>query len=550
MELFDIYIIAEVVILSAALWFVAGYAEKVVTQRWRILYFLPFLLCIFLTAGIGFEISMLGAYIAAALPLAGFVRDSKKVRRICCIAACGLSLTALPVCLLNGNYRAFDYTKDFETGFTAMRNRYVLSEYKDVEWDSLYREYRPKFAAAEDDIDAYIAWSEFCAEFHDGHVGYVPETKTEEEEDAFKESVFMRLGANDYGLCLLTDSEGRAAAVNVDESLSSLGIKNGTIITAWDGKDVFEAAKESPLFRILSFPDKDNELFYLPACAAGFGGESVTVSFLDDSGKERSAQLPLLGGYYKRFKSALETVKQGYPAANFGWEELSDSTVLLRIKLMSFDKSSSRTEDYSDMKSQLKSVCEEQLANGKTNLVIDLRGNGGGSGQLVKALGETFAPVGTHFYCCDGVWDSEEMRYLYDEESKTYPTSVENTFVGEDCWRGNQIVVLVNSDSVSAADHLNMILQGKDNITIMGFTESTGSAQGVGSMGLTRGILSFSGSLVLNRDGTPFVDAGTDRESGNDIDIRVPLDEAAITALYDRGEDYLLEKAMEYLSQQ
>ncbi|MGN1120540.1 MAG: S41 family peptidase, partial [Oscillospiraceae bacterium] len=357
---------------------------------------------------------------------------------------------------------------------------------------------------------------------------------------------YKRLGVNDYGLSMLTLSDGSAAAVNVDASLNSLGIHNGTVITAWDGEDVFAAAENSVVFSCVCYPDIDNEKFFLPAFAACTGGETVSVSFIDDGGSERTETLRLLGDGYDRLNDTLKAVTQGYPAANFEWADIDESTVLLRIKAMQFDSKSSQSENYDRMKQQLTEACAENLQNGKTNLIIDLRSNSGGSGLLVKALGEVFSPPGEHFYCCDGTWDTKTLSYRYDEDSGTFPISATNTFVGENRWQGNKILILVNSDSISAADHLVTIMRGLENVTVMGFTETNGSAQGVGQLPLERGTLSFSGSLVLNADGTPFVDTGADRESGNDIDIRVPLDSQAVTAIFDKGEDYLLSKAVEF----
>ena len=75
----------------------------------------------------------------------------------------------------------------------------------------------------------------------------------------------------------------------------------------------------------------------------------------------------------------------------------------------------------------------------------------------------------------------------------------------------------------------------------MGFTKAAGVGQGVYGIDLENGSLQYSSSVLLNKDGSIFIDAGTDHITGDDIDIKVPLDEEAFRALFDEDRDYLLE---------
>ena len=53
---------------------------------------------------------------------------------------------------------------------------------------------------------------------------------------------------------------------------------------------------------------------------------------------------------------------------------------------------------------------------------------------------------------------------------------------------------------------------------------------------------------MLDRDGSIFIDAGTDKHSTDDIDIKVPFDDKAIHAIFDEDKDYLLDLALERLA--
>lgn len=539
----DIIFLVMELLLAGGLFVLAGIAAKYISPKWRICYAVPLVFCIIMLAFGGFEKYLIGAYIGSVLMLAGFFTDKAKIRKITAVIAALGIVVSVPLCTLAKDYRAADYVKDFEKGFRIMREHYILAEYKGIDWDVLYDEYYPKFrqATAENDaVQNQILWMEFCAEFRDGHVGYMS------SDESLLEKAEETLSGNDYGLSMMTLSNGRTVAVNVDETLLQHGIHNGTIILSWDGGSPESLAERSHFFNASQFADNDNRDFYRAVCAAGVGGDSVTVRFINDSGAEQTAVLPKLGNYSARLKKTLETVNQGIEAGHMSWTELDEKTVCLRIKMMAYDSRTAQNEDYSMMKENIENKLAELNENGFDRLVIDLRGNGGGSGIMVRTLAEIFAPEGEHYYCTDGKWDDENRRYSVDENGNFVP-DIDNMYTGEDKWLGKPIVILVNSDSASAADHFVKVMRGFENVTVMGFTKSNGSAQGVGSVVLDNGSLCFSSSLILNKDGSIFIDAGADGICGNDVDIKVPFDEDAVRVLFDNGGDYVMQKALEYL---
>ncbi|MBQ2823256.1 MAG: peptidase S41 [Oscillospiraceae bacterium] len=539
MNYFDILFIALNTAAAAGLYFLAGYAVRVLSCKWRVCYIIPALICLVLMVLKGREISLLPAYIGALIPIAGFIKDNEKIRKSASIISAVLTVAAVPVCLLNDGYRAIDYVKDFKDGFNCMKKHYVLAEHKNVDWDSLYDEYLPQFKAVDDDVENYIAWLKFCAEFHDGHVGFAPDDT--DIEDAVNERVF----GNDYGLSLVTLSDGRIAAVNVDETLAEYGISTGTIITEWDGTDPLEAAEKSEAFSAKGFADRDNEAFYKAVFAAGTGGDSVTVGFIDESGNEKEAVLPKLGFYADRAEKTIEILNGGVETGHLMWVEINEKTACLRIKAMMFDSDSDKTGDFSKMKNGIIEKVDEYRAENFENIVLDLRDNVGGSSDVVKVIAEIFSPEGEHYYATDGKWDDEAGCYLTDKATGKFVEGKENFYTGENLWGHGKVIILVNANSVSAADHLTMIMRGHENVTVVGFTEPNGSAQGIGGIELESGQFIFSNALLLDENGDVFIDSGANYESGNDIDVRVLLDEAAVTALFVNGEDYLMQKALE-----
>ena len=83
----------------------------------------------------------------------------------------------------------------------------------------------------------------------------------------------------------------------------------------------------------------------------------------------------------------------------------------------------------------------------------------------------------------------------------------------------------------------------------MGFTEPNGSAQGVSSINSESGMLILSSSAILDKDGSIFVDSDESRQSGDDLDIRIPFDETAVHEIFDEDNDYIMDKAMEQMKE-
>ena len=53
---------------------------------------------------------------------------------------------------------------------------------------------------------------------------------------------------------------------------------------------------------------------------------------------------------------------------------------------------------------------------------------------------------------------------------------------------------------------------------------------------------------MLNKDGSVYIDSGTDVQSDIDVDIKVPFDEKALTEIFDNGSDHLMNVSLEYLA--
>lgn len=540
----DLIIVAFGIVWSVVLFFAAGYANEAPNSKWKLLFIVPGFVCMVLSGLSGFEISMLPAYVSVIILAAGFFKESKRFRQMLCIPAILLLLAAIPMCVFNTGYRAPEYTKDFKKAFSVMKEHYVLSEYKKIDWDRLYETYLLQFQEADkhhDEVEINIIWQRFCQEFHDGHVGW------QSFGSGIMEETADRMFGSDYGLSLMTLENGDTVAVNVEEGsvLREAGIVNGTVVTAWNQVPIEDLVKNTNV-RISTFPDEKNEHFYRALTAAGTGDESVTITFLDKDGKICNVEAPKLGSYAKRLEETVRIINGGVKMGNMEWSFPADNTACLRIKQMMYDSVSYDEGDHTEMKEKLRERILKLRETGTNKLIIDLRDNAGGSMQFVLAVAQLLAPKGGHSYIYEAVWDENTKEYKRDADGN-YIVGKGITYQGEDLMAGGEIIILVNAATISAGDHLTMLLSEFDNVTVMGFTPSSGSGQAVNSIRFDYGILTYSDVPCLDSEGNIFIDTDFSRQSNMPLDVKVPFDQKAVTALFDEKKDYLLEIAVDVL---
>ena len=545
LETLDIVTLVLLPLMSGGLWYMADHADRVKNSKWRLLWLIPMASCFLIVYVAGVEKLLIPAYIGAVILGAGFFIPKIKTRR----AASGLSwvlvLISLPLCLFNKAYRSVDYVSDFKEGFESMKAHYVLTEHKQVDWDALYEKYLPEFKAANkahDKVANEIAWYKFCAEFHDGHVNFGSDEKT-------RDAAYSRLSGIDHGLVICTLSDGRTVAAEVDSSLNALGIHNGTEIISWNGMKPAEADELNEMKQLFSFADADNQKFFEGTFAAGTGGDSVEAVIKDYSGNIKTVVLDKISDdYYNRAKEVYDKLLKGKNVGHMTLTKINDTTVCLRIKTMNFD-SISEKDKHKKMKDELREQILDAKKEGVRDIIIDIRENNGGSGTMVKAIGELFAPEGEYYYVSDAYFDHDKKCYVKEGDGK-WKVAGDVYVDGENILGDDgRIILLVGSHSVSAADHLTKLMSGFENTTVMGFTGPLGSAQGVSPIKLKSGMFSYSSSLMLNKDGTVYIDCGTDYKADDDAEVIVPFDEKAFREIFDEDNDYLMDTAVKYLEE-
>jgi fumarate reductase subunit C len=586
-----IFIIIEFA-LMILLFIIAKYSVKRPSNRWRLLYAAPVFVAIIVAICEGFDVYHAGIYFASALPLWSLFLEEKKVRAKQLIATCSALIIAanLVVICVAPNYHKVSYLKDFEQGFETMREHYVLTQEKEIDWDRLYAKYHPMFEAVEekqDYVENYKAWQCFTTEFFDGHVGY--------EMDGEKKllDAICRSYGNDYGLSLARMTSGEFVAINVegyersysiegakeDElglysvkkkflsqnasadrlTLKNAGITNGTVITKWNGKAI-DAYFDEVDYYFDQYPVRENEAFYQPIYVAGIGSDmaygetyvpgkdgkaspSVSISFLDENGMERTVEAPCLGSYAPRMLDTFGKLGDGLNITNLNWQEVSTDTYAIRISEMSYDQETYGGTDYQELTEKLR---EEVLALkdvGVKTLIFDLRSNCGGSPYFVEAIAKLFAPKGEHLSYYSAVINEKTASYERGADGK-YQKGVVSAYEGEDLWHDGEILLLVNASTVSAGDDMVYMMGEYPNVKVTGFTRSNSSCQAVIGITLDAGRLAFSAVPNLLPSGEVAIDTFADHVGRTPFDELVPFDQEAVKVIFDQGEDYLLSYIM------
>ena len=542
MNIYYLVLILGSILLYAGLIAVAKYSEKILSPYWKVLYLLPVGLTLCLLSYAGFTAVLIPVVLGVLAVMAGFVTEKGKIRTYLCVFGVLMSVISGILQVTLKGYGSKDYADNFDKAFAQIKENYILAEYKDIDFDELYKEYYPMFEQAKRDKDPVqnsVIWARFALEFHDGHVGYACG-----DEEIVKEAEHRMYG-NDYGLSVMRLSDGRFVAVNVEEDLAPLS--NGCEILAWNGEnpESILAVVDNPIMCIPNMPVLENENFYKPLLIGGIGGETVRVTYLNSDDNEAEVTLTDRGFYSDRLKETIEIIDRAVDdIGTLTWKEVDESTCLFRIKQMAANLDSYGKNEYDALKNSMRAQMLTYKEQGYDTLVFDIRNNTGGDPYMIMAMASLVLPQGEQYYCSTAAFNEETFEYEQNADG-SFATGEQLIISGEDIWNHGRIIVLVNASSISAADHFTCLLDRCPNATIMGFTSTNSSGQAVNGINISENEqFAYSAVPAIDADGGVFVDAGADRISKVGIDKIVDFDEQAVKALFDEDKDYILDYAL------
>ena len=436
-----------------------------------------------------------------------------------------------------GNFSHPGYEKSMAGLINELEKNYVLRDYKEIDFDHLREVYIPMAAEAEKnkDEEAFAeAVANLCYEFHDGHLSL----RITDEELSWK--VAEKMAGNDYGFSMIRTDDGKTVVILADENTDAYakGIRNGVVVTAWDGVPIDEALAEVRCVQFsiytVAYPIAENEDVVKPIFLAGKGGDTVKVRFIDESGAEKEVSVNKTGSYLGRFNTAIYPLTEKWSNEFGSAFMLDDHCGYICIPRESFDDakdiSAALVDEYPEVRELLISRIEGLKAQGMDRLILDIRGNDGGIDVVYEEVVSLFAK-------------EQMVSYGAFYDGKTYKKSEHWswTIVPDGRYSDIPVVVLVNAGCASSGDMLAYRLSQCPNITMMGITTTWGSAQSLGGECLLSGgsiVVRYPLIATLDVNGQIIVDAGKDRKSSIELDEKIPLDSKAVKIMYEMDADY------------
>ena len=439
------------------------------------------------------------------------------------------------------NYTWKSYTGSFHALIREMERSYVLKEWKDIDFSALEEKYMPQVREAERESDpAKFADSVimFCNELHDGHVSVYTDYDREKYASVFE--------LKDYGLSMTKLDSGEVIAVCTAKEVHSLGITDGTVITEWNGKPVLQAAEEK--IPGCGQPVRSNAEMIALFELAGSGGESVEVSFIDETDTEKTVTLSALynehtyDDAYDRF-SHMPKKYSDLITSNYHAEMLDDKCGYFVLSAETIENVVSDNICFYAGKSRSKSrmfrgKLRKLREQGMEYLVIDMRNNMGGNSAVGAELCAMFTKENMYSMGLGERKDGKNIRLT------------ENIIRGDGEFADIKVVVLTNFECISAGDVTARDLSKLPNVTLAGITDPNGSGQVTGGCCVLSDSIvcvNYPIGLALDKNGDPDIDTRADQISRDPVEVRIPFDYDAAMKIFRDKEDYELEWAVDYL---
>lgn len=438
------------------------------------------------------------------------------------------------------DFSKLSWTDAFEQLHTQISAKYPFTEWKNIDWDDLYTQTASRIAQAEteNDISAYyLALREYVYAIPDAHV------------QIGGPDFGLRKAAvgGEYGFGIIGLDDGRVIANMLleDGPASKAGMDWGAEILAWNEMPIHEAlAKTSTIWA--QYPQATNEGRLIEQCrflVRDPARTEITLIFQNpDENEPQTVRLIAVPkqtetknneslseeDLHKIFSAPVE-----YEILSNGYGYISISGFMPTLGGLNparlFDK-----------------AIEEFIKAEVSSIIIDVRANGGGLDGLVPKM------VG-HFYNESGFY---EYISVYNVKSGEFVIDPKQTLTIEPRapYFAGPVVVLVNNHTASTAEGIPMSIQPLFQGYVVGIYGTNGSFAagnpGENLFQMPEGLaVNFLGGRALDQDQTIQVDSNADGMGGITPDIRVPLTEENVRAMYVDGVDIVLETAISTLDE-
>jgi C-terminal processing protease CtpA/Prc len=422
------------------------------------------------------------------------------------------------------DYTGLSYTEAFDALVSDMQTTYAFTEYKNVDWDALIEEFRPRFeeADASGDPTAYaFALRDFTWSIPDGHIGMSSVPPLDED---FTTQTSGGLGMS---LAELTDGPVIVSFVLPGGPADEAGIQIGAEITEINGEAIDNAISASvpysspfsndvnrrlqQLRYVIRFPlDTDVEVTYQnPGADEPDTAELTTVD-------ER--QSFSYSSFYRGVTGTEPPVQYEFLDSGYGYVKINSffENAVLTVQTLEY---------FINLANQY----------GVPGIIIDLRQNGGGSGLLADSMAGYFFPEefvnGYTAYYSD-----EAGEFVAQEDAPTYTYPAPENFQ-----YGGEVVLLTGPACASACEFFSYNMTHDDRAVVIGHYPTAGLGGSVTAAYMPEGVtLQYTIGQGMDENRQIHIEG-----TGIVPNVLVPVTEESV---FYNG-DYLLDSAVTYLNE-
>lgn len=423
------------------------------------------------------------------------------------------------------DFSAMSYTDAFDAMVDLFKREYAFTEYRDLDWEALREEYRPRFVTADTQSDAVkyaLALRDFLWEIPDGHVGM---------DLTLLNDMFIEETAGGFGLAMRQLDDGRVIVNFVLEGspAAEAGIELGAEIIAVNDVPIEEALNNTFIWahQVLGSPE-GTRLQQLRYITRGPMEVEKEFTFKNPEGAEQTVALMPIP----------ERESFSFSSFNIGvtGNELPVTHEILpsgygMIKINSFFD-----DEYLTIALWERAIRELKAAQ-VPGIILDMRNNGGGSGFLADQMAAYFFNEEGIIVGQGGIFNEVTQEFYFD------PRGVDELYLPPEELRYlGPVAVMVGQSCVSACEFFSYDLTYEDRALIVGQYPSGGLGGGVNDFLMPEGIsIRFTVSRALDMNGEVHIEG-----KGVAPTVKVPVTEETLFA----EGDVILEYAQNALTEE